>query len=276
MKQITSYLILLAVATVLYSCRSTKKIQNVITTKIDTVVAVAPTPEVDLHADSIKFISEAIHKIDSNRVGFKTFSAKVKVNFEDKDGKKNDFNAFIRLKKDSILWIKIDAVLGIEAFRVIVTPDSVKVLNKLDKVVQYRAVSGLQELSQLPFGFKELQNLIIGDPVYLDTNVVSYKKDDKSLSLYSFGNFFKQLLSVNPADYTLQNCKLDDIDPTRARTCLVIYGEYQKKNNQPFSTFRKITVQEKSKLDIEMEYKQFDFDQDLSFPFSVPRNYKKQ
>ena len=59
---------------------------------------------------------------------------KLKHNFEGKDGKKADFNAFVRLRKDSLLWVSINVALGIEAFRLLITPDSVKVLNKLDKV----------------------------------------------------------------------------------------------------------------------------------------------
>ncbi len=49
------------------------------------------------------------------------------------------------LQKDKIIWISINAtLLGIEAFRAVITPDSVKVLNKLDKVYQLRSVSYLQ------------------------------------------------------------------------------------------------------------------------------------
>jgi hypothetical protein len=84
------------------------------------------------------------------------------------------------------------------------------------------------------------------------------------------------LLTVNKDDFTLQHSKLDDVDAVRARTAYLTYGDYQMKNGFHFSTHRKITVSEKSKLDIEMEFKQFDFNVDLSFPFTVPKNYKRQ
>lgn len=256
-----------------FACRSTKKIQTVITTRKDSVQVVKVE---DPGADSTRFIQEILHSIDSNRIEFTSFSAKIKVDFEDKQGKKNDFNAFVRLYKDSVLWISINAALGIEAFRIMITPDSVKVLNKLDKEVQFRSVEYLQEVSHVPFTFRELQNIIIGNPVYLDTNIVAYRKEEKLISLISIGKVFKHLLTVNKDDYTLQNSKLDDLDLERARTCQVIYGDYEKKGNLRFSTFRKITVSEKSKLDIEMRYKQYDFNVDLNFPFSIPKNYKRQ
>jgi hypothetical protein len=92
----------------------------------------------------------------------------------------------------------------------------------------------------------------------------------------SLGTMFKHLLTVNKDDYALQHSKLDDVDAIRARTADLTYGEYQDKNGIHFSTYRKITVSEKSKLDIEMEFKQFDFNVDLNFPFGIPKNYKRK
>src|SRR6202171_6194088 len=131
-----------------FSCRSAKKITTAISkkdtvqTKIDTVSAVE-----DLHADSLKYIQQLYGHIQSGILECKTFSAKLKVHYESSDGKDYEFNAFIRLQKDKIIWISINALLGFEAFRAVITPDSVKVLNKLDKVYQPRSVRYLQEIS---------------------------------------------------------------------------------------------------------------------------------
>jgi hypothetical protein len=228
-------------------------------------------------ADSARLFQEIYSGIQKNKIDFTTFSAKIKVDFVGNDGKKSDFNAFLRLKKDSVMWISINAALGIEAFRVMVTPDSVKVLNKLDKVVQLRSVGYLQEVAKIPLSFTDLQNLLLGNALYLDSNnIVSFKNEGSSLSLVSIGNLFKHFLTVNNADYLLLHSKLDDVDNIRARTCDITYGDYETKNGVRFSTFRKITVSEKAKLDIEMQFKQFDFNEQLNFPFSIPRNYKSQ
>src|SRR5918993_935414 len=121
-------------------CRSTKKLQTAIS-KRDTLQVPVVESAAERKADSVRFIRQIYTTLDSNRIDFKTFSAKVKVDFEGKDGKKSDFNANIRLIKDSVMWISINALLGIEAFRVLITPDSVKVMNKVDKVIQLRSVS---------------------------------------------------------------------------------------------------------------------------------------
>ncbi len=257
-----------------FGCRSTKKIQTVIAKK-DTVQTVAMSPE-NAKADSIRFIHDALSRINQRKIDFRTFSAKVKVDYEGSDGKSYDFTAFIRMQKDSVIWISINAILGIEAFRVLITHDSVKLFNKLDKVVELRSVNYLQEVIHLPLDFKTLQDLIIGNPVYLDSNIIYYRKDDRGISLVSSGDFFRHYLTVDKNNYTLQHSKLDDLDELRARTCDLTYGEYGMINSIDFSTYRKISVAEKSKLDIELDFKQINFNESLGFPFSVPKNYKSK
>lgn len=253
------------------ACRSTKTIQTAIAKK-DSVKIVDSSSRMD----SLRFISSVYGAINKNRVDFNTFSAKIKVVFEGTDGKKNDFNAVVRLKKDSVLWVSINALLGIEAFRVMITPDSVKVLNKLDKVIQLRSVNYLNEITKLPFSFSELQDIIIGNPVYFDSTVISYRKENDVVALLNVGDLFKHLLTVKEPDYIIQHSKLDDINPVRGRSANISYGEYESRDNRNFSTFRKITVSDKSKLDIEMKYKQYEFNVPLNFPFAIPKNYKLQ
>jgi hypothetical protein len=275
MKNLIGALIAITLVSAFSSCRSTKKLQTVIA-KRDSLQVPVVSASIDRKADSIRFIREVAAAIDSNRIVFRTFSAKVKVNFEGKDGKKSDFNATIRLYKDSVMWISINALLGIEAFRVLITPDSVKVMNKVDKIIQLRSVSYLKEVAKIPFTFHDLQELLIGNPIYLDSNIVSYRRESSGITLVSVGKIFKHFLVVNENSYLPVQSKLDDINPIMTRTCYIGYGDYQTKNNKRFSAFRKITVVESSKLDIELQFKQIDFNVDLNIPFTIPRNYKRE
>ncbi|MDE3249343.1 MAG: DUF4292 domain-containing protein [Bacteroidota bacterium] len=257
-------------------CRSAKKIQTAITkTKTDTTQMILVN---NAHADSVAVIHDLMGKLNSNRIShFNTFSAKVKVNYRDKEGEQPELTVFIRMKKDSIIWLSVNAtIFSYEALRVLITPDSVIVLNKKDKIVQYRSVNYLKELVNLPFDFYTLQDLLLGNPVYLDSNVVSYKKNDQSITLMSAGPQFKHLLSITNNDFLLQHSKLDDADPLRNRTADLTYTGYENVNGVKFATERRVSVSEKGKLDIDMNFKQFSFNETLSYPFSVPKNFKRQ
>jgi hypothetical protein len=268
---ISTCILLLAVLT---SCRSTKKIGKVITTPKDTTAVVITNQSA---ADSIRLVKSTINDIQQKRIDFKTFSAKIKVDYEDSKGKKPDINAYVRILKDSLIWINIRSVfLDIEAFRILITKDSVIVVNKLDKEVQYRSLDYLQEVTEIPFDFKTLQDLIVGNPVFLDSNVVSYKRTESAVLLLVIGKYFKHLLTLDPTSNTIIHSKLDDVDISRNRTADITYSDYETKAGFPFATQREITVSEKNKLDISMNYKQYDFNKELSISFNVPKNYKRR
>jgi hypothetical protein len=258
-----------------FSCRSAKKIttainkKDTVQTKTDTVTAVE-----DLHADSLKYIQHLYSHIQSGIIDCRTFSAKLKVHYESSDGKDYEFNAFIRLQKDKIIWISINALLGFEAFRAVITPDSVKVLNKLDKVYQLRSVGYLQNISHLPFDFHTLQAIVLGNPIYLDSNILYYRKDMQGISILSIGPIFRNYLTLNN-DLSLKRSKLDDVDPLQTRSCDITYGDYEKADTAFFSTYRKIVVSEKARLDVELNFKNIRFNENLDFPFSIPKNYKR-
>jgi hypothetical protein len=269
----TRFFGLLILIGLLASCRSTKKIQTAITKK-DTVATVNVPPGVTKN-DTIQMIRAALHRVDSNRIDFHTFSAKVNVDYSGSDGKKYDVNANIRMYKDSAIWIAVNALLGIDAMRLFVTKDSVKLLDKLNKTYTARSVDYLQEVSSLPLNLYNLQDLIIGNPVFLDSNIVSYSTNNNQIALLSLGELFKNLITLNESDKALLHSKLDDINPERNRTADLTYGDYESKKGLPFSTRRRMVVTEKNRLDIKLDFKQYDFNQDVSFPFSVPKNYDR-
>lgn len=266
--------ILALAATFFSSCRTTRKIQTAIS-KIDTVAPPVILPQVNPHEDSIAFIKEQYNQLLKNRIFFTTFSGKIEVDYTDADGKKYDVNAHVRMYKDSIIWVSVTAILGIEGLRAYITRDSVKLLNKQDKVYTARSVSFLQEVTALPLDLGSLQDLLLGNPVFLDSNIISYSTTPNSVSLQSNGSFFKNLITLGLSDKLIQSSKLDDMDEFRSRTCYLTYSEYENKKGPNFSTKRTINVAEKKKLDIKLDFKQYEFNETLSFPFSIPKNYKR-
>ncbi len=254
------------------SCRSTRNIQTAIAKKDTVAVAIVDSlPKIDSQA----IISETLQKLAARKIDFTTFSAKINVDYQGADGKKYDVNANLRMYKDSLIWISITAIFGIEGLRAIITPDSVKILNKQDKVFTARSVSYLQEVTALPLSPSSLQDILIGNPVFLDSaNVLSFSgQENNHITLLSKGEWFKNLLTLNQHS-RVENSKLDDVDNTRSRTCNLSYSNYEEKKGVLFSTKRRITVTEKSKLDIKLDFKSYEYNETLSFPFSVPKSYK--
>ncbi|HUS03496.1 MAG TPA: DUF4292 domain-containing protein, partial [Chitinophagaceae bacterium] len=227
--------------------------------------------------DSLKAGNNLVSTLNRNRINFKTFSAKIKVEYEDAKGKKPDVTANIRMQKDSIIWISIVgnfAFITVEAFRVLITKDHVTILNKLDKMKEEHPFSFIEDIAKIPLDFKTLQDLIVGNPVYLGDKVVSYKLTENRVLLSTVGKYFKNLLTLSASNNLIERSKLDDLDVTLNRTGDLTYGKYENKSGVSFSTYREITVAEKTKVDIKLDFKQYDFNTELSYPFAIPKNYK--
>src|SRR5687767_15366736 len=199
-------IIVFSLLVIFASCRSTKKIQSAIGKKDSTETVVLK----DGRADTIRFIKTAYDKLLQNRIDFKTFSAKINVDYQGGDGKKYDVNAFVRMFKDSLIWISVNGVFGIEGMRVLVEKDSVRIMNKLDKEYTVRSMDFLQELASLPLDLASMQELIVGNPVFLDSTIVSYTVNGNMISMLSYGEWFKNLITINDNDHLILNSKLDD------------------------------------------------------------------
>lgn len=272
MKQIF-YIIGICLLTV--ACKTVKKTQSIQTAMTrDTTqkVVVKAVPAVD----SAALVKGILDKVNASRINFSTFSAKVKVDY---DGKEDSyqFSSNVKIWKDSVINIKIYTGITGVLFEAQITKDSVTLLTYKKKLVQYRSISYLQEVTEIPFDFKTLQDLIVGNPIFMSSNIVSYKTNESQLLVLVVGNIFKHLLTLDPSmNYVLTHSKLDDLNPERNRTCDITFDNYEPAGSFLFAKERKITVAEKSKLDVSLKFKEYAFDQPLQSTFSVPKNYKKQ
>lgn len=255
------------------SCKSAKTIQTAINKK-DTAVLYTIT---DPGIDSAKIIQQIAQKLESRKINFKTFNAKIKLDYTDQNGKSQSATALVRLVNNEQMWVSITGTLGIEGFRAMIWPDSVWVMDKLEKTISKRKTSSLQEITNLPIDFTTLQDIVVGNPVYFSENkIVSFKAIGSKISVLSMGDYFKHLITIDTTNNQLLNSKLDDIDATRNRTCFMSFDEYAEVQGKNISTKREIVVSEKTTLNIKLEYKQFAFDEPLSFPFNIPKNYREK
>lgn len=264
----------IGIVLVSYGCRTSKSIQTTIE-KTDTVAITPVFQPNHSKTDSIAFIKELYNKVLDNEISFTTFSGKIDLDYEDGDGKKYDVTAHVRLHKDSVIWLSVTAILGIEGMRVYITPDSVKLLNKQDKIYTAKSISYLQELTALPLDLSTLQDLLIGNSVFLDSNIISYSRSEASISMVTKGLYFKNLFTVDTLGKEIQSSKLEAFDLEDKRNCFLTYTDYENKKGVNFSTKRKIDILDKKQLKLKLDFKQYEFNEKLSFPFSVPKSYSK-
>jgi len=270
------YSLLIIVIVVFTACRPVKKVQSIKTafsTKDTSQTVVIKTIPV---VDSIAIVKEIMGKVMHQKIDFNTFNAKIKVDYYGQEESQNA-TVYLGIRKDSIIYIQVKGFLGIVGLQARITKDSVTIVSKIpnNKYVQHRSIAYLQEVTQIPFTFNTLQDLLIGNPVFLDSNVVSYKHvNNNQLLVLMIGDIFKNLITLDETSKLVLHSKLDDVDAQRNRTCDITLSQYKPLNEYQFSTYRNISVAEKSKLDVNMEFKEYNFNETLKYAFAVPKNYK--
>lgn len=250
------------------SCRPTKQINKVIAPKDTTAVLSNKSA-----ADSIMQVNKALVEFKSRYIDFRTFSAKIKVDVETSK-EKQDLNVVVRIIKDSAIWMSVSgSIFNVELFRLFITKNSVILLKKLDKEVQYRSVDSLQEVTQIPFDFKTIQDLLIGNPIFYNDNIKTFRHYDNFILMSSIGEYFKHLLTLSPDTKVLLHSKLDDVDMARNRTADINYDDYENNSGFLFSMNRHIVIAEKNKIDMRLKFRQVEFNKELSMTFNIPKNY---
>lgn len=259
------WLIILVFSIATFGCRSTKKIQtsaSSIDTSNNVVVKASDT-----------LMAHAFNLVHNNKIDFKTFSAKVKVQYEDKAGKQPDVNAFIRMQKDSVIWISIAATfLNIEGYRALITPDSIIVLNKLEKTIELHPFSWIERITSLPLTFNTLQRLIAGNVLFVQDSISAVNQSSDFLQISTVAenrsaNIFFTILTNLLAKQNFYFSQPGDSFHTE-----LLYEDYEQNPTNYFSTSRNISISEKQQK-IHLTFRQYEFNNELSLPFTRPSAY---
>ncbi len=135
---------------------------------------------------------------------FRYYSARANVHVELPDGNKN-FKAVLRMAQDSAVWVSVVPLLGIEMARVLLTPDSLQIIDKLANqyfqgdTAQARAKFGINP------GMDLLQQALLGRAMGLDADS-KYRNDREDgryvLTTKAKRRFVRAANEVVPADST--------------------------------------------------------------------------
>lgn len=117
-------------------------------------------------------------------------------------GETQSFKANIRLKKDSVIWVSITPALGIEVFRVLITPDSVKYISKIPDNKYYYSgdFTAIIDLMKVDIDFAMLQDLLIGNAIGLDKEEGKFRSEidnDLYLMISKYKRRVKKVVGVD-------------------------------------------------------------------------------
>jgi len=207
-----------------------------------------------------------------SRVDFKTYSGKAKMRYEGPDNK-YELTAHIRIRKDSVIWIQVTAVMGgFPVARIFVTRDSFFMLNYIDKDAIAVPLSRAVRLLPGNVDFASLQNLIMGDPLR-EGVITDAKSFADSMNIRVEDSSYIQMITYNKTDSTLRSSLLRTHNPSGPQAAIE-YSNYEITANKRISTERVLNLQNgNDSYMLEMNFTKSDFDEPLEYPFSIPKSY---
>ena len=106
-------------------------------------------------------IEPSLPSVQAKNTAFDFLSIKGKAQVTMK-GNKQGANLSVRLRRDSIIWVSA-GLAGFEGVRAVLTRDSVRVINKIDKTYFSGGYDYLSKLLNVPVSFAQMQTLLLGD-----------------------------------------------------------------------------------------------------------------
>ncbi|MEZ5018129.1 MAG: DUF4292 domain-containing protein [Flavipsychrobacter sp.] len=278
-------LLLLAGMVLFASCRTGKKVKggnepiedSTTVAAVDTVAAPAvPPPSFPkpiIGKDKQAMIANAMPYWE-RILQYSTFSGKAKMHYED-DGQKQDFIANFRMVKDSAIWVSVSALGGIVTVaRALVRPDSIFVLNYLQKDAYVMSAAQAGELLPVQMDFSVLQNLIIGEALSRDGMVVDVADFGSAINLHVMDARTIQQINYSKADSALRTLQMIANTGNGSVAAYIQYGSYEEVKQRYFANKRAININNNGKLIyMDMSFSNVDFDEELSLPFRIPKSY---
>ena len=210
----------------------------------------------------------------SNKTDFSTLSIKASAKYQD-DKQSQNVQAEIRIKKDEKILVSI-RILGITMAKALITPTSVQYYEKIGNKYFEGDYVALSKWLGTDLDFQKVQNMFIGkaiDDLHKGNYAVSIMEKLYKLQCNPDGNTDKTFF-FESGNFLVKKQEINQVNLDR--TLQVVYPDYKKYNEMILPLSLAIDARQKeSKTTIDIEYKNVSFNEELTFPYSVPEGYER-
>lgn len=217
---------------------------------------------------------KVIEKHYDNKLDFSTLYIKASAKYADEKQSQN-VTAEIRIEKDKQILISV-RFLGITMAKALITPDAVSYYEKINSTYYEGDFTSLSKWLGTDLDYSKVQNLLVGEAFddlrkgkYTQTIVDNLFRLDEEKDANLKKTFF-----LDGEKYLIQKEEISQ--PSENRTLQIAYSDSKTFDQGILPTSIEINaVQPKGKTSINLNYNNISFNEQLTFPYSVPSGYKK-
>jgi len=225
-------------------------------------------------SESRSSANKIIENYYNNKNEFSTLYIKANAQYATEKQTQN-VTAEIKIKKDVQILISI-RFLGITMAKASITPTSVSYYEKVNGSYYEGDFSALSQLLGTDLDFNKVQNMLLGRAID-DLKNGNYKESltDQVYRLDDASDNNTKKSFYFDADKFLVN-KQEITQTNEGRMIQVAYSNKKEFNEMTLPLAVNIdTYQKKGKAEINLDYNTVTFNEELSFPYSVPNDYKR-
>lgn len=229
------------------------------------------------------------NKLKEHELKFDWLSAKFSAEYENQ-GTTVSFSGQLRIRKDSLIWISLTPLLGIEAVRIIISQDSVKLINRLDDTFFIGNYDYVNRFLNTNIDYDILQAFLIGNDLQSYENAkfrASIDKGEYKLSTSERRKLKKFVRNSNEnLKVYIQNIWLDartfkitfaDVKEIRRENIKLeaTYLEFEDIQGQLFPKNMEFFIRAENNIRVKTDFTKINIDIPLQFPFKIPAKYKQ-
>ncbi len=231
--------------------------------------------------------SHLIKEVQENEFDFDSFQAKMNLKIETAD-KSFSTKGQLRMQKDSIIWTSISAPLGVEVLRMMVTPDSVFMLNRNDKTYLIENISVFNDISPMITTIDFIQAVLVGNDINLresDNYKISIKDGQYNLlisnelkkTIKQSNDEWKVMLKdiwIDPQLFKITKYYIKEYADSKRKIELE-YSDFEEVNGKYIPTKISIDIHGDFLLKAEISYSNIVVGDNIEFIFNVPKKYDR-
>ena len=211
----------------------------------------------------------------------------------------NSFSGMLRVSRDSLIWISLRS-FNIEGFRMLVSADSVKVMDRINNQYYAEDISALEKLVNIDLSYEDLQSILLNeffcyqsvrdtskykpcmDSIYYCLSTISPKRINKVAERIERPNSnyaerhgtVVQTIKIVPGTFKVKDMYLEDLETERA--AFVEYDKFTRYEELLFPQIMNIYVESGDFVGVmKFSISDFEIDEELTFPFKIPAKYTK-
>lgn len=228
-----------------------------------------------------------VQKLKQSEFTFHHFSARFNLDIR-KNHSESSFTGQVRMVNDSIIWASVMLSGSIEAARMMITTDSVKVLEKLVSKDYFRGdYNYINQFLETNIDFSILQSLLLGnDFKYYESDLFKASIDEHMYQLSTPGRrklmkyvsnkgdadrVFLQDIWMDPLTFKIKKVRIKETG-SKGRTLQTEYDDFVEVAGHLFPSKIKLMVQDRKKFRAEIRFTKIDTGTRQTFPFNIPKS----